>query len=38
VSLITKGKQMLACLNKFDIDAACIGNHDFGYFKKLVLK
>jgi hypothetical protein len=38
VSLITKGSQMIPCLNSFDIKAACIGNHDFGIYsiKKLI--
>ncbi|RNA11401.1 trifunctional nucleotide phosphoesterase -like [Brachionus plicatilis] len=31
ISALTKGSQMVTCLNKFGIDSACIGNHDFDF-------
>lgn len=30
VSLFSKGAQMVECLNKFNINAAVVGNHEFG--------
>ncbi|RMZ95271.1 trifunctional nucleotide phosphoesterase -like, partial [Brachionus plicatilis] len=30
-SMITKGKQMVPILNRFKVDIACVGNHDFDF-------
>lgn len=29
--MITKGKQMVPILNRFNVDIACVGNHDFDF-------
>ena len=31
MSTVTKGKQMVPCLNNMNIDVACIGNHDLDF-------
>ena len=32
--MMTEGKQMIELYNKFDITCACLGNHEFGNYKK----
>ncbi|CAF0987732.1 unnamed protein product [Brachionus calyciflorus] len=31
LSMVTKGKQMVPILNRFNVDIACVGNHDFDF-------
>lgn len=31
LSTVTKGKQMVPILNSFNINTACVGNHDFDF-------